>query len=292
MPMPPCRFFLNSECANPNCNFIHPVEYPIYIYTVPGIDIHPDELRWAVMCDANMAKEADNVWINNFKLFCSDPEQKSVDILEFPSYFCMPFDPERVAAEIELIKNELSTRRPNDYKRQGYNNYQKGGYRNYDNRTNENKPYQPGSITTNKNPWKSDSNNYENTNRGYETNNRGYEGNDYQGNKPYNSNYQGNKPYSNNYLGNKPYNNNYQGNNRGYNSNYQGNKPYNNRNSYNNQSEMLQSEVPRPSFTPRQAFDPNEHPNGFDRAQGFVPKSDGKEPSQEYEQYNVPYNYK
>ena len=39
--MPVCKYFLNSECTNPRCRYIHPIEYPIYIYSTPGIDIHP-----------------------------------------------------------------------------------------------------------------------------------------------------------------------------------------------------------------------------------------------------------
>lgn len=100
-----CRFYKNGECLNPNCRFSHPLEYPMYIYTSPGIEIHPDELRLAVMANGQMAAEADSVWLENYAMFCRKPGDKLVDIVEFPDYFCTPFDADYVLNEVEKLKN-------------------------------------------------------------------------------------------------------------------------------------------------------------------------------------------
>lgn len=104
---PVCKFYKASECLNPRCRFSHPVEYPVYIYTTPGVDIHPDELRAGVMYNPDMCREADNVWINNYMLFCQTRgDEYEIDIVERPDYFCMPFDVKRVSAEIDRMKKE------------------------------------------------------------------------------------------------------------------------------------------------------------------------------------------
>lgn len=101
---PVCKYYINSECTNPRCKFAHPTQFPVYIYTFPGTEIHPDELRYAVLCNETMAVEADTVWINNYKQFCNENSEMDVDILEYPDYFCMPFNPQYVWNEIENFK--------------------------------------------------------------------------------------------------------------------------------------------------------------------------------------------
>lgn len=101
---PVCRFYESSECTNPRCRFAHPVEYPVYIYTLPGADIHPDELRAGVMRDSAMAAEADAIWVQNYMLFCTlEGDEGGVDIRAHPDYFCMPFDIEKVSSEVERL---------------------------------------------------------------------------------------------------------------------------------------------------------------------------------------------
>lgn len=102
---PVCKFYLNSECTNPRCRYAHPVEYPMYIYTQPGIEIHPDELRISLIQNPEMASEADNVWLNNYAMLCqARTGEGELDIVGSPDYFCMPFDVKRVTAEIDILK--------------------------------------------------------------------------------------------------------------------------------------------------------------------------------------------
>ncbi|KAM0680368.1 hypothetical protein GINT2_001426 [Glugoides intestinalis] len=101
---PVCKYYINSECTNPRCKFAHPTQFPVYIYTFPGTEIHPDELRYAVLCNEKIAVEADNVWIANYKQFCNENSDMEVNILEYPDYFCMPFNPQYVWNEIENFK--------------------------------------------------------------------------------------------------------------------------------------------------------------------------------------------
>lgn len=77
----------------------------MYIYTQPGVEIHPDELRTSVALNSDMAIEADNVWINNYVLFCNmRRDEGEVNIVDAPDYFCMPFDVKRVTAEVNQLK--------------------------------------------------------------------------------------------------------------------------------------------------------------------------------------------
>lgn len=121
-----CRYYRTSECLNPNCRFAHPAEYPVYIYTVPGIEIHPDELRIAVMSSEEMVREADNAWLNNYAMFCQENVERDVDILEYPDYFCMPFDVGRVGLEIENLRKSMGNHLGGSFVG--------GGYKQYDNR--------------------------------------------------------------------------------------------------------------------------------------------------------------
>ncbi|ELA42526.1 uncharacterized protein VICG_00278 [Vittaforma corneae ATCC 50505] len=188
---PVCKFYINSECTNPRCKFLHPVEYPVYIYTLPGIDIHPDELRLAVMSNEAMTAEADNIWINNYKIFCSESGEKEVDILQYPDYFCMPFDTERVWGEIENFRSRFK-QRGSEYSRpyqsqyqpksgfsQGYNKgYTKGYTSNY-----QMMPRQPNNPPPRSSNWGGGFNNsnyqggppMHSFNRPYDNNNRSYD---------------------------------------------------------------------------------------------------------------------
>lgn len=119
---PVCKFFANSECTNPRCKFAHPLQFPVYIFSSPGVEIHPDELRAAVLSNESMAVEADNAWLNNYKQFCSETPETEVDILEYPDYFCFPFDTQRVWNEIEAFKKQG----PPQYANRQFQ--QRGGY--------------------------------------------------------------------------------------------------------------------------------------------------------------------
>ena len=301
--MPVCKYFLNSECTNPRCKFIHPIEYPVYIYTVPGIDIHPDMLRWAVMCDESMVREADNVWINNYRMFCSEHGEKSVDILQNPDYFCMPFDVDRVGSEIEKIKIELSGRRGNDFRGENRysgrpdDNYQRGPFRNKNEGYNEN--YQESrnfnNSRNNQGGWK-----YGGSNNKFNSNMRdGFSGNRFNQNANTGFNQNSNTGFnqntntgfnSNRFTANESISSNrplWKNNSNEYSSpdtNYNRNSGYNPNNRMNNQQGH--------SFV---QHDSSEYSNGFDRVSSGLserPSKDSNEASQEYEQYNVPYNYK
>lgn len=100
---PVCRYYLQSECTNPNCRFLHPLEYPVYVYATADSDIHPDELRAGLLSDPGMAAEADRIWVENYQWFCQQGEG-GVDVVEHPDYFCMPFDVDAVTAEVDELR--------------------------------------------------------------------------------------------------------------------------------------------------------------------------------------------
>lgn len=106
---PICKFHLHGECTNPRCQYAHPIEYPMYIFSVPGIDIHPDELRFSLMMDPAVAGEVDHVWIKNYMLFCQmRTREGEPDIAASPEYFCRPFDVAAVRAKVARIRSEGS----------------------------------------------------------------------------------------------------------------------------------------------------------------------------------------
>lgn len=255
---PVCKFFINSECTNPRCKFLHPLEFPMYIYTLPGIEIHPDELRLAVTTNEAMAIEADNVWINNYRMFCMNPEEKAVDILEHPDYFCMPFEMQRVCAEVEKIK-AFCNQNPN---RPQFDDKE---YRPSFSKPSFNKPY----SNPNYNP----------------TYNKSYS------NKPSYNTYENksyNAPYDNNSY-NKPYSNN-----PNYNS-Y--NKPYNNNpnySSYQNRSFQENSNNPQNFVSSWSSSEKNiNDQQDFERKQNRNEDLNQKEEdTPDYEYQNIPYNYK
>lgn len=265
----------------------------MYIYCTPGIDIHPDMLRWAVICDENMAREADNVWINNYRLFCSESGEKTVDILQNPDYFCMPFDVDRVGTEIDRIKQELST-----YNRENVNRFRNSGQfgDNYqDNRNFSNQRNNQG--------WKSGNfNRFNQQNFPDQGNKPLWKNNDYRGpdNRGGNRNYDNN---NRNFGNNRPFDGNRSGgfNNQGYQNrmgNYQQQSDYSN--GYNNRPNTgsFNNRADSGSFDSRantSSFDNRTSQYGFDRPPSSSlekPSKEQSDSSQDFDQYNVPYSYK
>lgn len=108
---PVCKFYQRGECKDPRCRFAHPLEYPVYIYSTPGTDIHPDELRATLMRDEAMHSEADNIWLNNYKIFCElEGDEPYIDILAQPDYFSPPFDVQRVTTELGNMRGSIQVR--------------------------------------------------------------------------------------------------------------------------------------------------------------------------------------
>jgi len=253
---------MNSECTNPRCRFAHPVEFPVYIYTLPGIEVHPDELRLAVLSNQAAAAEADAAWISNYRQFAGVRDETAVDIVECPDYFCMPFDVQRVWGEIEGIRAQAgrgnqgwgrSYQRATDYR--GGSRYE--GNRYGENRYSENR-----------------------------SDNR-YEGNRYGDNRPEGNRYGDNRPegnrYGDNRFDNRPEGNRY-GDNRTDNRYGDNSKPWSNNNRFTNNNRPWASDnrsEPRPPY----------NGSGFDRKSSGGPESTNEEvPNYDYQ--NVPYNYK
>lgn len=250
---PVCKFYINSECTNPRCKFLHPIEYPVYIYTLPGIDIHPDELRLAVMGNEAMAMEADSVWINNYKMFCSEPGEKEVDILRYPDYFCMPFDTERAWREIESFRSQVR-QRSSEYSQPYQAQYQ---------------------------PKSSFSQGY---NKGFS--NKGYV-NSYQMAPRQHSNLPpgqfANPPSRQSGWGGGFNSSNYQS----------GPPPYNPNRSYDTNNRLHDSNRFTQSWNQSTNANPNSSSNGFERKSSFEKKPASSEDSMpDYEYQNIPYNYK
>lgn len=278
---PVCKFYKNSECLNENCRFSHPKEFPMYIYTFPGVEIHPDELRLAVCSDPAMAVMADNAWIENYTLFCRDPSDKEVDVLQYPDYFCQPFDPARVSAELDKIdlqpvkqeayqsnyKGNFGSRSfsPNQFgtgQSTGYKNYNKGWQqpREYQGRT---EPPRNDNYQRNSYQGRSDfqgRDNYQNRNQGNRFNNTGnkFQGSSNEGNFGMNKYNQG---PSNFQPGMNRFNNTQQDGRNSTSGGYQDNR----------------------SKT-------SEYPNGFDRKSNTP--GEFTDDQQDYDYHQVPYTYK
>lgn len=286
-----CRYYRASECLNPNCRFAHPAEYPVYIYTVPGVEIHPDELRLAVMGNEDMAREADNAWLNNYFMFCQENVERSVDILEYPDYFCMPFDVDRVSLEIEGLKRNMgkhlggftnsssagdgfkqydNRRQPKTYGRS--KSYDGGGRGQYD-RTGG------GSIDAGQqNTWHSRGKTFggpsQFTNNGYHPKTEsqfGSRSSEYaqQSRKPWSSGWQDQRRYG------KPDQHGGQNGPDWPRGDRQGRRGYGG------------------NASNRAFASPSSHSNGFDRvADSSKTDLDGNDGSADYEYHNVPYNYR
>lgn len=305
------------------------MEYPVYIYTTPAIDIHPDELRWAVMCDKNMAVEADNVWINNYKQFCSEKIEKSIDILEYPEYFCMPFDTNRVGMEIEKFKQEFPKNREGWYGQVPNQNRTYGGFNNnrYDSRSDNRSDSTQGYS----NRFNRFDNNNSNTNRFDNTNTNRFDNTNNNTNRFDNNNtnrFDTNRFDTNRFdnrvdrqaVPQQPSfeypNSNYKGknfksfeerfgyskntsepkdNNRtGYlNSNNYVNRGDNSSNSSLNSSNSSLNSSNGSLNSSNYSDNSSMSERSFDRVPGSAQKKDQNEDnSKEYDQFNVPYNYK
>ncbi|ORD99828.1 hypothetical protein A0H76_103 [Hepatospora eriocheir] len=269
-----CNQFMAGRCNNPNCSYAHPPDIPYYVYSSNSIDIHPDELRLAIMGDELMAKEADNIWINNYVEYHKAYSRKLKGYRINYNDICKPFNSDRVYDEVE---KKLGYDRQQDYQNRNYqyNRNYNDQSRGYQNKTynDQNRGYQ--------------NRNYDYQNRGYQNRNYDYQNRGYQG-----GNYQ---------------NRNYNDQNKNYNQNYRGgfnqyNRNYNNRDNYNNQSNrnggynrgFIYSGSGGNNFN-----QPNDNPQGgsnnklldFNDDRDLKSKEikDEETNSSEYKEYNVPY---
>lgn len=286
-----CRYYRASECLNPNCRFAHPAEYPVYIYTVPGVEIHPDELRIAVMSNEGMAREADNAWLNNYFMFCQENVERSVDILEYPDYFCMPFDVDRVSSELEGLKRSMGKQSGGF----GSSGPAGDGFNQYDGRRQQ-RPYGKGKGYDNAGRGQYDRGNGSRMNAGQQSTWQP-KGKTFGGfSQPHNGGYNQRAEHQ---FGGKP-GEFVQQNRKSWGTGWQDHERYgkpeqrNGRNGY---------DWPRGDRQERRGYGANagnqsfasspSYSNGFDRVSDSSKSNpDGNDGSADYEYHNVPYNYR
>ncbi len=103
-----CPTYKNGICKNPNCPDPHPMDYCYYMYAGLEQDIHPIELRLAVMNDSTMTQEADKIWLSNYELYHRRSSYKWMRGYELPMEdICDPFDVGRMRREVDNFWKEM-----------------------------------------------------------------------------------------------------------------------------------------------------------------------------------------